>query len=211
MRSISSVVVSIVVLCALVWTPGCEDLVGEVRDTYAQYMKAKDDKDAATVLALTDPQYIEHLDFVVKMAKSAERDRVKRLSGAERLQVVRMRNRLTKAELAQLDGKGWLTRTVNEGWSIDDILGAFDLGAITIKRPRAQGTMEIDGLATTIKVEFVKTGDKWVLDPIAIEELINNFLKKVAPSEEAEDYFIMERESYRSGKKVGTSIWEVPK
>ena len=51
MRSVASVVVSIVVLCARVWTPGCEDLVGEVRDTYAQYMKAKDDQDAATVLA----------------------------------------------------------------------------------------------------------------------------------------------------------------
>src|ERR1041385_6909219 len=80
--------------------PGCDDLEGEVRDTYNQYMTAQSNKDVETVLALTDPKYIEHLDYVVKMARTADRERVMRLSGAERVSIVRMRNRLTKKELS---------------------------------------------------------------------------------------------------------------
>jgi hypothetical protein len=190
---------------------GCDDAEQEVRDTFHQYMAAQSDKDVDTVLALTDPRYIEHLDFVVKMARTGARDRVLQLTPAERVQVVRMRNRLTKPELAALDGKGWLTRTVKEEWRIDEVLDGFELGNVTIKKPRAFAKMDMGGFPTELKMEFVKTGDRWVLDPTAIEDLINEFLRKQTSSPEAENHFILERERWRTGNRVPATIWGTPK
>jgi hypothetical protein len=189
---------------------GCEDLEQEVRDTYHQYMAALENDDADAVLAMTDPQYVEHLDYVARKARTADREAVMRLTPAERVSLVRMRNRLTKAELQALDGKAWLMRTVKEGWRIDEILDAYELADITIKRPRAYGTMEIAGFASPFKMEFVKTGDRWLLDPIAVEQVINDYLtKKYSP--QAEEQFIRAREGMRTDTTVRASIWDVPK
>src|ERR1044071_8192012 len=106
-------------LSALIVVPGCDDLETEVRDTFAQYSAARNNRDLNAVLEMTDPKYIDHLDYIVKMARTGEKDRVLRMPAAERLQLVMMRNRLTKAELAAMDGKGWLGRKIQEGWTRD--------------------------------------------------------------------------------------------
>jgi hypothetical protein len=158
-----------------------------------------------------DPRYVEHLDFVVQAARTADRDTAMRMAIAERMDVAMIRNRLTKAEIAALDGKGWLTRCIKEGWAVDEILGVLDLGKITIKRPRAYAIMEVLGLETDVTMEFVKTGDQWVLDPMALEQLISQELKKRFTSQESENHFILEQESVYSGHPVRAGIWDTPK
>jgi hypothetical protein len=204
-------IAAVLLALAMLGAAGCEDLEGEVRDTYQQYVAAYSNKDVATVLALTDPKYIEHLDYVVKKARTANREEAMRLTPAERVTLVRIRNRLTKKEIDALDGKGWLSKTVQEDWRIDEILDGLQLGMIKVRKPRAYGTMVLGPYETIFKMEFVKTGDQWVLDPMAIEEVINDFLRKQTSSPQREEQFIRERESLRSDKIVRASIWDPPK
>jgi hypothetical protein len=199
-------------LSALIVVPGCDDLETEVRDTFAQYSAARNNRDLNTVLEMTDPKYIDHLDYIVKMARTGEKDRVLRMTAAERLQLVMMRNRLTKAELAAMDGKGWLGRKIQEGWTRDfDEEPELQLGEISIKRPRAFASLVVDGADTPFKLEFVKTGDKWVIDPTPYEELINQVLRKIVKTAQSEDAFILNAERAATGKPVNAMIWETPK
>lgn len=190
---------------------GCEDLEQEVRDTYQAYMAAVARKDAETALALTDPRYIEHMDFLAKKARTADRDAVMRLTTAERISILQMRNRLSKQELQALDGRTWLMRSFKEDADGESIFDVLQLGEITIRRPRASGTLEFQGIPTIIKMEFVKTGDRWVLDPMALEELVNDLAHKKYSSPQAEDQAIRGREGLRTGNTIRATIWDAPK
>jgi hypothetical protein len=192
---------------------GCgDDSEQEVRDTYAQYVAAEAGRDLQTVLDLTDPAYIERLDFLVKIARTGERSRVQRMTPAEKLEVVMLRNRLTKKELDGMDGKKWLSRTTTEGWT-EEMADEpeITLGKITVKKPRAKAQLIVNGIETDLNIEFVKTGDKWVMDPTPFEELINRIVRKLATHADAENLLIRRWEENSSGKKVADPIWDPPK
>src|SRR5712671_191820 len=173
--------VAAVAAVALLTAQGCEDLEQEVRDTYSEYVAAKEGRDLNTVLALTDPTYIEHLDYLVRMARSGEKDRVMKLTPVERVHIVRMRNRLKRNELASMTGREWLSRIIKEGWTkeVDEDGPEIGLGDITIKRPRAFAVLTINGIDTDFKMQFAKTDNQWVLDPKCWEDLVNNFIRRI--------------------------------
>jgi len=198
---------------SLLFAPGCEDLEQEVRDTYSEYVAAREGRDLPTILALTDPTYIGHLDYLVKMARSGEKDRVKRLTPVERVHVVRMRNRLKRDELKAMTGREWLSRMIKEGWTkeVDEDGPEIGLGGITIKRPRAFAVLTINGTDTTFKMQFAKTSNQWVLDPKCWDDLVDNFIRRIPMSPQAEDQMILRSEANASGKPVTDAIWETPK
>jgi hypothetical protein len=206
------VIVSLTVASLLI-IPGCEDLEQEVREAFDQYVAARDGRDLSTVLALTDPTYIDHLDYLVKMARSGEKDRVMRLTPVERIHIVCMRNRLKRDELASMTGKEWLSRTIKEGWAkeVDDEGPQIGLGGITIKRPRAFAALTVQGRETAFKMQFAKTNNQWVLDPKCFDDLIDNYIRRIPMSADAEDKLILRIESNASGKNVTPAIWETPK
>jgi hypothetical protein len=198
---------------ALLAVSGCEDLEQEVRDSYSEYTAAVDAKDLSAVLSLTDPTYIEHLDFLVKMARSGEKDRVMKLTPVEKVHIVRMRNRLKREELAAMTGKEWLSRRLKEGWTkeVDEDGPEIGLGDITVKRPRAFAVLTVNGMDTDFKMQFAKTNNQWVLDPKCWEDLVNNFIRRIPMSEGAENTMILRAEASASGKRVTEAIWEKPK
>lgn len=201
------------VLLALfgLFASGCDDSEQEVRDTFAEYSAARSGRDPTKAIKFIDPRYFEHLDYVVKMARSGDRDKIMRMTIPERIDVVMIRNRLTKAEIAALDGRSWLERMYKEGWAIDELVGALDIGKIKVKKPRAYASMEILGIETDVTMEFVKVGDQWVMDLTALEELINKEMKKSLSSLEAENHQILEAERMGSGHPVRAVIWDTPK
>jgi hypothetical protein len=211
MRILTSVA-ALLLSCFPLVLAGCGDnLEQEARDAWAEYTAAEASRDLETVLKMTDQAYFERLDFLVKMARTGERGRVQRMTPAEKLEIVMMRNRLSKAELATMDGRKWLTKTTTEGWENDEGGGNVTLGEITGKGARKKAQIVVNGIETKLTVDLIKTGDQWAIDPTPLEELINIVVRKLATSADAENLLIRRWEESSSSKKVLDPIWDPPK
>jgi hypothetical protein len=199
--------------CALLVLPACDDgAKEEVRAVFDAYHAARANNDAAAAMKLVDPENVKHYDYIVQVARSGTRDKIQRMKPYERLQVTRLRNRLTAEELRTLDGQGYMQIVFERGWEGSGDTGTVvTLGPITIKKPRATGVLIADGEPSGLKLEFVEVEHQWLLNDESLDRLYDGIIERTAARlNTTDDKLILTIESRKSGKSVDRAIWDEP-
>lgn len=201
-------------LVLIVVPSGCDkDVAMEVRTVYEDVDAATKSRDSATLLRLIDPKNVETADRLMELARTAPRESLLRLSAIDRLEIAKIRNRLTRDQLKSFDGRAWITHSCEQGWMAGNPGGAvLSLGKITYSAPRAYAKVLADGEETPIRLEFVKMDGQWLMDMDGMDDWLSQFLGRMADrAGVTEDVFLARLESAKSGKEVRQTIWDVPK
>jgi hypothetical protein len=136
------------------------------------------------------------------------------MRACERATIIMLRNRFTKEEIQKLDGRS-LEKLVIENADDDSDFSGLDLSLtkITFKPPRASAEAELPFLPFIKFIfEFVKVDGQWKINPAAFDEEFDKLVEERARKTGVrEDTILQNRESRRSGKNVGSAIWDPPK
>lgn len=206
--------VTLLVLLSLM-LPSCKDEAQqEIMDVFDAYVAACDAKNGEAVLALIDDKFCDEMDHVLHAARTATADKVFRMRAWERMWIVTIRNRLTKAEMSGLTGRSLIKLSVDKGWDLDEAGEQlfYSLGPIKHRPPRATAELIVEGEKTGLRYEFVKVDNAWKIDPMCEVQWLDRLIVKLAArTNSREDMWIKEFESAASGKRINEGIWGPPK
>lgn len=201
----------ICVLLAGLMLGSCDDDARQqVREVFDTYMSAVAKGDGAAVVEMIDERYIENYEHILKMARKGTAKEIFRMRPSERSEIVALRNRFGKEELRTIDAKSALKTMIDRGggniWNL-----AFTLEDITLRKPRATGTLYLLGFKTTARMEFVMVNEQWKLDPECLSRTVDEeIVRRSSQWGLTEDRIILDQESTASGKRVSGSIWDPP-
>ncbi len=201
----------------LLLVPGCKDRQEEaaISALYASWSEAGSRKDANGFLARIDPGSIARFDTIARLALKGTRKELKALESSELDSVIAIRNRMSRDEIAALDGEKALRWLVEAGeWAdesqaepAEEHLDNFQIGD-----RRAMADLHVEGFRDQWRISFVKGEDgKWRLELDALVAVQSRWTDKMlakfrVPPEEA----ALEYEADRSGKTPRKDILDVP-
>jgi hypothetical protein len=208
-RSIAAGLFALIVILIQGCDGGAKDEVKAVFEAYTAALRAKD---GDAFLKLIDPENIKSYGYLVEVARSGDRLAVQRLTWTQKYDVTMLRNRFTVEELKKMDGAEYVRTCVNRGWFFAEDDGErFSLGPVTLKPPRANAMLVVDGDSTGYRFEFVEVEHQWLVNDECMEKWFNKEIEKLAAlARVSEDTLILDLESDESGKKVTRDIWERP-
>jgi len=196
---------------------GCKDSKEEeaIRAVYAAWSDAGNRKDANAFIQRIDPASVARYDSIARLALRGSHRELKALQTNELATVIALRNRLTREEIAALDGNKALRWAIAAGeWSDDDpedpaieTLSSFQIGD-----RRAMADLKIEAIRDRFRISFAKGEDgQWRLELDALIDVQSRWLDRLAakynkPIEEA----LLEDEADKSGKAPRKDILDVP-
>jgi len=197
---------------SLLGPAGCDDVEGEVRETFAQYDVATNARDSNSAMAVMDPKNFERLDGLLAMARSAPRERIVLLDPFDKFEVTTMRNRLSTDQLKAFDGRAYVRHAISQGWWADEPDDPkLTLGKVNYNAPRATAPLLEDGQKTSWRMVFVRVDGQWLIDLDGLNKWYSEEILKLGRMmNKSEDAVILWLESADSGKTVTSEIWNVP-
>lgn len=205
-------------LISLLGLAGCEDPDAAekdaIMDSLRQLDQANIDCDGAAAVAVMSSEGIADYTRLVNLALDGTRVEVLGLEPSELMQVLQLRNRLTRAQLEQMDGAAYQEYATSEcwyisddiedvgyEWSVDDIKVYGDLAHAAI--------LDEDGKDSGLVVEFAKEDGVWKVNEFCFHRLYDEWLYSYAGQEgmEMADLLIAVEE-LEWGNPIRRSIWE---
>ena len=186
----------------------------EIRAVHATLEQAIVSRDGQTVAAMMAHPSVEYHDRLLSYAGLATRQQVKQSPAFERFLILILRQVMTKEEMAQLDGRRFVSKIVSEGWfepnfrrpvrTIADI--QFTSSNV------ASAALVVDGIETELRYGFIKEDDRWMVDDTLVDQVYNRLIDEAASrAGVSEDRFIIQMVEAVTGERVSDSIWDPPK
>ncbi len=194
--------------------PGCDKHQADkeaIRDVFSQYGAARQAKNGVHAASLVTANTLEYFRNLVKVGLDGKKADIAKLCAADRSEIVMMRNRATRSQLKNLDGKGYIVFAYTQGWYENDGIDALELGKITVSDScdRASAQVTFQGEMVGYFVVFVKEGEAWKLDETSIFPLFSNsWAVAAAEAGITEDQVILQEEEQRTGKPVSPTVWD---
>ena len=205
-------------LISVLGLSGCEDPDAAEKEAILASLRQLDqaniDCNGAAAVAVMSSKGIAAYTRLVNLALDGTRVEVLGLEPSELMQVLQLRNRLTRAQLEQMDGADYQEYATSECWyvaedyedvgyesSIDDIKVYGDLAHAAI--------LDEDGKDSGLVVEFAKEDGVWKVNEFCFHRLYNEYLYSVAAQEDmevAELLVVIEEMDW--GNDIRRSIWE---
>lgn len=148
---------------------GCEQRTEDKRDikmVMAALDTCNNTSDGKGILEVFNEASIERYGPLVKLALSAKASEIRALGPNEQMEVLRMRCRATKAEVAKMDGRQYVEFATSKGWYVTprenrttDTLTDFEF-----KGDEARARLVSDDERTGVKLRFVKENGAWRYD-----------------------------------------------
>jgi hypothetical protein len=195
------------IITSCLFVAACDDPRAEdVRASYDQVFESFNSRDGRGAVALLTKASIDQMDRAVNMARKGTREQIKALPPIDRIEVIAIRNRLTAAELAEIDGRSWLILSTERGWETGE---APEIGRITFQGSSASAEVLEEGKRTGNHFDFDLIDGVWKLDWIRIDDLWNSQIVDFArESGTSVDKLILEWEYEECGIPVGDEIWD---
>ncbi|MFG0241363.1 MAG: hypothetical protein ACF8R9_01120 [Phycisphaerales bacterium JB054] len=205
-------------LISVLGLSGCEDPDAAEKEAILASLRQLDqaniDCNGAAAVAVMSSKGIAAYTRLVNLALDGTRVEVLGLEPSELMQVLQLRNRLTRAQLEQMDGADYQEYATSECWyvaedsedvsyvsSIDDIKVYGDLAHAAI--------LDEDGKDSGLVVEFAKEDGVWKVNEFCFHRLYDEYLYSVAAQEDmevAELLVLIEEMDW--GNDIRRSIWE---
>jgi hypothetical protein len=205
----------ILLLGAILLFGGCDKHAGDkqaIRDVFYQYFTVGEIKSGAQAAGIVTGNTIEYYRRLVKWGLNGKKEDLAKLTPFDRLEIVRMRNRATRAQLKDLDGAGYIFFATAQGWyAVGGDVDFFELGLIRIKPDGAEATAQMLFRGEMIGhfAVFRKENDDWKLDETSLFPFYNKVVSILASEDGMPvDEAIMRWEEEDSHKPVPPTIWD---
>lgn len=207
----------IVLLTALISfvLAGCEQRTqdkAQIKRVFADFETCNNSSDGPGAVAALASDTLDRYGELVKLALNGTPEQVRALGPMEMYEIVIMRFRGSRAELAKLDGPGYVDFAVSRGWWVipAEDRSADTLEDIAFKGPNEASAMLVsDGERTQIRVRFVKEDGAWKLDEFSQAAGIDKNIRRAAREEGmSQSEFIVAELEERLGKDIPGTVWE---
>ncbi len=204
------------VLTVLLSLAGCDARAAdkeEISAIYDQLDQCNNNKDGTGVLTVFTKASFPRYEPLIKIALDGTPEQVRALPPTDRTEVLRMRLRATRAELAGLNGMEYTRFATGRGWYVSPDGGQVQstLTRFRFNKTATEATAELvsDGERSGMRFRFIKEDDYWKYDePFAIE-LYDRDLRRAARDEGvSEEQFILDLLEEEIGKEVPATVWE---
>jgi hypothetical protein len=146
---------------------------------------AQDSGDGAAILPLYTIQTFEHYDSLLKIGLDGTADQVRRLEPFDRMEVLRMRVKAKRSELAHLTGRQYVEFATSRKWYAQTDPDADDgeLQNLQFGIDCATAEIPIKELKTRVRFRFMKENGQWKYDEPTTFQEMDLVLRKLADSE----------------------------
>lgn len=107
------------------------EVAEDVKSAYAAYLQACEASDAAGAVALLSARSFDHYGAILKLGLDASESQTKKLQPHQMVEVAIMRQKGKRKDLKNLDGRGYVTHAVKNGWWGGSNLGIKDVRVMT--------------------------------------------------------------------------------
>lgn len=167
-----------VVLVACLLVPACDEGVKEDVDlTMSEMRAAAQRRDGEAFANLLAPESFDYYGRLIKLALDGQFRQLDGLTITEKLDVIMMRHRCTRKELAPMDGRGWIVFAVNKGWYDGPNFDEESIYQRNVKLRGSTATLEVvydiaqplftgEGSGKRLRdyFTFLKVEDRWLAD-----------------------------------------------
>lgn len=178
---------------------------------FAAYRKALVDRNAPAALALVPDSTIEYYDSLAKVAGTGGPEEIGARSMIDRITIAQLRIQYSTADLATMDGQQLFCANVETGRMGSSPPTDAELGTVRIAGDRAYLQIVADGTPTPVNFEFVYVDGAWLLDVVALHEVVNSVMDDGArQTGRSENELIFNAVESVTGKQIDESIFARP-
>lgn len=197
---------------------GCEDPDAAEKEAILASLRQLDqaniDCDGAAAVAVMSSKGIAQYTRLVNLALDGTRVQVLGLEPSELMQVLQLRNRLTRAQLEKMDGADYQEYATSECWylaeDLEDVSYATQIDDIRVYGDLAHAAiLDEDDKDSGLVVEFAKEDGVWKVNEFCFHRLYDEYLYSYAAQEGievAELLILIEEMDW--GNTIRRSIWE---
>ncbi|HZW09646.1 MAG TPA: hypothetical protein VFF69_07065 [Phycisphaerales bacterium] len=204
------------VLCLFMILPaGCEDPQAAEKEAIRAALRQLDDaneaRDGAAAVAVMSSRALEEYTRLVKIALDGSKTDVQTLSPLEMLQVIQMRHRMDRRQLAAMDGKAFQEYATGEGWNSgararwEDTIGDISVAGDTAYA-EVLGT---DGGDSGVQGHFEREEGVWKVNHFSFMRVWDDELRRLALQYDIGlPEMIVRFEEMATLQQIRKSIWE---
>lgn len=183
-----------------------EDLAA-VRETWARYERALETRDGATVVAtLTENSYPYYANLL-HVALDGSRAEVEALPLPAKWEVLNMRQRCTRSQLASMDAKQYVAFATDEGWYVGNDATPFE--KLTSGANRAVGVVKHPSESKTYQFIFRRVNGRWLFDEPSCHGYYADLYDAAARAEGVPPtQHILGMIAEESGQPIRAGIWD---
>lgn len=191
--------------------PAQQDDESAVCAAFAEYRKALVDRNAPAALALVPDSTIAYYDSIARVAGTGGPEEISTRSMIDRMTIAVLRTQYSTAELATMDGRQLFSAGVETGHIDPSPPTDDELGAVRIAGDRAYMQIVADGTPTPVDVELVHADGAWLVDVVALHEVVNTVMEDGARQTGLpENELIFDAVESVTGQRIDESIFARP-
>jgi hypothetical protein len=150
----------------------------------------------------------KHYDELLKLGLNGAADKVRALGPTDKMEVLRMRLRATRKELARLTGRQYVEFATGHGWYVRGYKSETENGLRKFRFKADEATVD-DGDATGVRVRFMNEDGRWKLDEPSQFVAGDRFIRRAAREEGATvDDYIIDELRVEVNKEIPASVWD---
>jgi hypothetical protein len=160
-----------------------ENEVGLIRKNFDSYKTFLCNGNGGEAANLVDSHTIKYYGDIIELVKNADSLKVESLSILDKIMVLIVRQRVSKENILNFDGKALLIHAINNGMIDKNGAGSLTIGDVTVNNNSAKGQLIFNGTGTPYFLNFYKENGQWKYDltssfPIfipALQKLVTEF------------------------------------
>jgi len=157
--------------------------LGLIRKNFDSYKTFLYNGNGGEAANLVDSHTIKYYGDIIELVKNADSLKVESLSLWDKIMVLTVRQRVSKENILNFDGKALLIHAINNGMIDKNGAGSFTLGDVTVDKNSAKGQLIFKGTGSPYFLNFYKESGQWKYDltssfPIfipALQKLVTEF------------------------------------
>lgn len=203
MKSILTILFFFILTNLVVAQDNEAELIRKNFDSYKAFLYNGNGGEAAN---LVDSHTIKYYGDIIELVKNADSLKVESLSLLDKIMVLIVRQRVSKENILNFDGKALLIHVINNGMIDKNSAGRYTIGDITVDNNIAKGRIVANGIESPFFLNFYKESGIWKYDLtssfsigiLAIQKLEKEF---------GERGFIDVLLNAGNGNKLSQNVW----
>jgi hypothetical protein len=180
-----------------------------INKVFEKYKSAILNDKGEEAASYVDSRTIQYYSDILNLVKTADSSKVDSLTILDKLMVLAIRHRTSKADLLSFDGRKLLIYAINSGMVGKNSIADNTLGEVVIDKAFARAQIRNKGKTSPIYFHFYKEENNWKLDLTSIFSTSSvAFTKMISESGQSENAYLLYLLEIVSGKKPTKEIWE---
>ncbi len=183
-----------------------------VERAFQDYKVAVLNGDGVAAAALVTQQTYDYYGQIADHALPLDQGGLNKLHVMDRMAVLQLRYQMSRAQLESMSGAEIVAYAVDQGWIGKDGVSRLQVGPFTVNGDTASAAaLGGDGQETSLRLHFVKEGDRWRLDLMRMLLVTRVAIAQaIQQTGMSENDFILYALEAMTGRRPGLDIWSPP-